>query len=527
MTPWKSFMGIIMPAADSISRERPAGAAQAQTTATALLVSALLAAALFRAYLIAASSFPINDGGFFIPFIDGIAARFPGIPASVPYNGADIPFGYPPLSFWIAALLTALGLDKLEVLRVLPILFNFVSILLFALLLLRTGHSRLFTAVALLFLGTRVRAFEWLIMGGGLSRGLGSIFLLLTLLAVLPAFAERRVAPPPRAMIVAGAAVAGAILSHLEWGLLAAASVAIASALGSARIKTFVTSTLIAASVAILLIAPWLAFVLSAHGPNPFLAASASSKWELARLVELLGFLARTVATNPFLLLGGLALLARRRYFWLALLFTVIFVTPRHASTATGLPLSVIAAVGVFAAHDLLVRLAPRRIVATVLVVAAVLGLSAFRLYRDLPGYRETAQELSVSRRSAMAWIAANTPDAAYALVTPQPWEYDRAAEWFPTLSAARNLTTVQGSEWLAGGAFAERVVMARALKAARSCPDLVQALRAYGAIDFVWAEFGRSCFEQSGYARVYANRQVAILRAPSCVIDPPSGARP
>lgn len=84
------------------------------------------------------------------------------------FNGFDIPFAYPSLSFWFAALLTKAGLDALDVVRVLPILVNIVYVLLFAWLLLRLGHSRLFTAVVMLFFCTRLRSSEWLVMGGGL-----------------------------------------------------------------------------------------------------------------------------------------------------------------------------------------------------------------------------------------------------------------------------------------------------------------------------------------------------------------------
>lgn len=166
-----------------------------ESFSTSMLLVTLMAALAFRLYLLFAYDFPINDGALFLEFIRATTATFPSLPTEVAYNGLLLPFAYPPLSFWMGALLTKLGFDSLALVRVLPILMNMAYVLLFALLLLESGRSRTFTALAILLFAVNLRSFEWLLMGGGMSRGLGSLFLILALLAVKLSDAEKRTSP--------------------------------------------------------------------------------------------------------------------------------------------------------------------------------------------------------------------------------------------------------------------------------------------------------------------------------------------
>lgn len=498
----------------ALGRTDSPGIASEGPAATAVLAAVLAAAIAFRLYLLATTNFPLNDGALFLEFVRATAASFPALPTTVAYNGVEIPFTYSPLSFWVGALLTKLGFPALEVVRVVPILINTGYVLLFAALLRRAGHSRLFIAAALLFFITRVRSFEWLVMGGGLSRGFGALFFILALIALAPLFAQERRQVRLQTMPLAGVATGAAILSHLEWGIDAAAAVILAVAVGSPDVRTFVTRCLIAGAAALTVIAPWLLSVVGTHGVDPFLAAGGSSKWGAAAVFELVMFLVRTAATNPFVMLGCVALLAGRQLFWIGLLIAIIVLTPRHAGTAANLPLAVTAAVGAFAAHALLSRVVRVRPAAFVAIAAAFLALTAVRVWRDGRLYGQTVRELSSAQRGAMAWVAGHHPGAAFALVTRPPWESDHAAEWFPTLARARSVGTVQGSEWLDDGVFIKREAMARAIKGSTGCRDLLDATAAYGRVDYVWAEFGPTCFANYGLQPIFANSEVTIFRA-------------
>jgi len=67
---------------------------------------------------------------------------------------------------------------------------------------------------------------------------------------------------------------------------------------------------------------------------------------------------------------------------------------------------------------------------------------------------------LTGEQQAAMRWVAEHTPpDSTFLIVTgSQSPTRDRIAEWFPALSGRVSVTTAQGYEWLAGGAFQRRV---------------------------------------------------------------------
>src|SRR5919204_6989211 len=84
---------------------------------------ALLFALAARLPYFARSNFPLNDGGLFVAMSQDVLANHFALPAVTSYNAADrIPFGYPPLAFYIVAGLHALlGTDLLTLARWVPL----------------------------------------------------------------------------------------------------------------------------------------------------------------------------------------------------------------------------------------------------------------------------------------------------------------------------------------------------------------------------------------------------------------------
>jgi hypothetical protein len=500
-------------AADAVLAEdggRPGGAP------AALFLGLVIAAVVgLRLHLLLLTDFPINDGGLFLEFVRGTAAVFPRIPESIGYNGLDIPFGYPPLSFWLGALLTKAGIDALGVVHALPILMNIAYALLFAILLLRSGLGRFVTALVLLFFLVNLRSYEWLAMGGGMSRGLGSLFLLLALLAVGIPSRKRRPPLPLSRLLLTGAAVGGAILSHLEWGLLAASSVVAIHALGCRSLADFIRSCFVTGIVALALILPWLGTVMATHGIEPFLAAGRTSQSGLANSIEQLLWLAKTNVFNIFIALGGLALVRRRRFFWIVFFLLCAFVTPRHGPTPAVLPLSVFSGIGVTIAYRLL-RLAVRpAALAGGITSAMVIAMLGFQYHQEQEERRAVAQPLRPEQREAMAWVRRNQAGSRFAMLSDSAtWQADRSAEWFPVLAGAASLTTVQGREWLPGGDFRDREEKVQALKASRTCEALLRNLKALEPPQFIWAETMKHCFAAPAYSPIFRNSAVTIFRA-------------
>ncbi|HTE83970.1 MAG TPA: hypothetical protein VK821_04495, partial [Dehalococcoidia bacterium] len=84
---------------------------------------------LVRWRYIAVADFPLNDGGMFYVMTRELQRSHYLLPAFTSYNGAHIPFAYPPLGFYLAGLLSAgLHLSLLTVFRFLPLLVNLATI---------------------------------------------------------------------------------------------------------------------------------------------------------------------------------------------------------------------------------------------------------------------------------------------------------------------------------------------------------------------------------------------------------------
>ena len=75
---------------------------------------ATLAATFFLAFIVRGrhvllAGSPVNDGGMFATMSADIQRAGYALPAFTSYNGADIPFAYPPFALYLAALIEDLS----------------------------------------------------------------------------------------------------------------------------------------------------------------------------------------------------------------------------------------------------------------------------------------------------------------------------------------------------------------------------------------------------------------------------------
>jgi hypothetical protein len=515
-----------------------------------LLAAALAAGLAVRLHLLHATDFPINDGALFVAFIEAIVPVFPRLPDTVAFSGLSIPFAYPPLSFWLAAGAVRLGAQPVLLVHQLPIVMNAAYLLLFAALLLRTGHSRLFTAVASFVFGTTFLSYEWLVMGGGLSRGLGSVLLLLTLLVLLPAPAGQEAAWRWRRPLAGGLCVGLALLAHLEWGLLAAFSAVACCTMARQGLGGTVRALVLVAAPAAAVVAPWFWSVVEVHGLEPFIAAARTGS--LQRLDAAPGGIGKVAWSFnlllPFLAIGGLAVLRSRDAFWLAFLVAALVLTPRGGRTPAMLALAVLSATGLLTVAGLARRWpAPGR--QPGLAAGAAVVLAAVLAVRTVPALQPDRRfvVLPAEIRDAMAWVGTRHPGSHFAVLNDLPWYYNASAEWFPVLAQAVNTTTVQGREWLPDHDFRRAELAVQALNTSTSCEQVLRSLQAFARADFIWAEAVdlqartasppsdstpagsaatsrgglhgpgtvAGCFEGGAYEEVHANARVRIFRVP------------
>ncbi len=447
----------------------------------AIPIAVLFALAVRLPYVLS-SDFPLNDGGMFVSMSRDLLANHFALPAETTYNAAGIAYAYPPLAFYLVAAISALsGLDAIAIARFLPLLANVATVGMAALLareVLPSGWAALVGAIVFALVP---RSYEWMIMGGGLTRAFGYLFAVACIVAA--SRTARRYSPGGLALCALLAALA--LASHLEEGLFALYTVVLVFVLSGQRILPSLLACAAVGLGAVVLSAPWWGVVVAEHGLAPFLAASRTSDW--STFSDQLGALGSFVSTPSVVLslLGALALigtilcLVRVDLFLPLWLLAVFVITPRSAQSEAALPLAFLASLGacevvapsvVRAFRQRHERLMPglARIRLSLAghwlgfgTLAVLLALVAI-FWRQVPTDPYSLNTLPAGERQAMAWIASETPpdERFLVLASTWSWEEDMVGEWFPVLAQRPSTITPQGAEWLPADDHAHRVCM-------------------------------------------------------------------
>ena len=435
-----------------------------------ILILAIFIGAFMRFNPTFLSGFPINDGGMFAVMLDELKANHYLLPVSTSYNHLNIPFVYPPLGFYLGDFTSELfGWTSIEILRWMPALFSTLSILAFYLLALRLLKKKYHAAVATLFFALMPRAYWWYIMGGGLTRALGQLFMLLTLASLVRLYEENGRIDIFWAGLFGGMAV----MSHPEAAVYTLAS-GLFFWIMISRNRTGFINSIFVALIVLVVSAPWWGTVIHFHGLEPLMRGSTTGQ----RFVAIFNLFFFTFTEESFAaliaILGliGIAYCLYRKEYLLPLWMVVPFLAAgRSATNPAAIPLAMLAAVGlidvVFAPFqrrrsDLSnpeepesedsIPAAERNIFIFILIYLIV---SAYQFGSGLSN-----MILSPPNREAMTWVRENTPASArFIVLTGDSSVFcDAVSEWFPALSGRQNLTTIQGTEWTQGPNFANYV---------------------------------------------------------------------
>jgi hypothetical protein len=447
----------------------------------ALVVAAIGLGVAVRATHVVSSDFPLNDGGLFYAMARDIQDADYALPAATSYNGEGIPFTYPPLGFYAAAILddfTPLAL--MDAFRFLPLLATCLTVPAFYLLAQSMLRSRVAVVVAVFAFALMPRSFVWLLMGGGVTRSLGLLFAILALYFVRTMYTRRDASLALPAALLCAAT----ILSHLETGWFLAFSAALFFlAYGRDRVGVRYSAVVVAATC--LLVSPWLISVLAEHGTRPLLAAQetggsifSDGETREATLLAVAHFFSTSEPYLPLLgilgLLGTLVCLASNRYLLPAWWLAIVLLDLRAFPTFTTVPLAMLTGVG-FAEVLLpaLMRYAQPadpeaekgfvgRVPGPALVVGGLALFVVAGAFLNTPGKGGEVSllvSLSEDQRQSMEVVSQNSPpDSRFLVVPDSGWEVAKVAEWFPVLAQRPSITTVQGTEWVPGGAFESRV---------------------------------------------------------------------
>jgi hypothetical protein len=413
------------------------------------MLAVTFAGALIRLGPALVSPFPLHDGGFFVVMIRDIRAAGMTLPATTSYNGGGIPFDYPPLALWLAAVLPV---DPLMIVQFAGPLAAVLTVPMVYKLALELLPGRPYAYVSALLYAVVPRGWDWLVAGGSVTRAPG------LLLALVGIWMMLRVYRRCGSRYVVGAGLCGglAVVTHPEAGVLVAVAFGLL-ALVHVRSRGELRTTIWVAVGVCVPVLPWLALLASrgslqdllhagSLGANPVATAISLFRWDIAD--EILA-----PAVLALGLIGALALARRRWLFIVIWLLTELGLSVRGAATYACIPLSLAASVGLYDAIGRGILRIPRRMVfhsnAVRGILLMVLAWSAFNIVGIWYAKDPPFDGLSSSGLDTMAWVKANTPaDSRFVVVSGQPWPNDAYGEWLPALTDRVSLATVQGREW-------------------------------------------------------------------------------
>jgi hypothetical protein len=440
-----------------------------EKTSIGLVGIALILGFFVRLVYVFQDDFPINDGGLFYAMVLDLQANGFLIPAVTQYNLSDLPYAYPPLAFYLTGFLnSSFGFDLLSLMRWIPLLFNILSIPVFYHFSKQLFKDPVRAALATLFFALLKPGYEWLIMGGGLTRSPALFFSLVALdryLALIQTDEKRT-----RKIVTVSIFYALTFLSHMEIGWFTTYSLALLWFFKGRTWKNFISSAIIAAGAFIATSPYWLQ-VMQHHSLQPFLAGLFSGGYSpFLSVFELFYFNFTEELIFPILatiaLIGVVIALVRREYLLPVWLVMNAILDARSVNRSDVIPAAMLISIGIVDGAFLLIRkytestkhqsgnseatsgLFTRSGILIIYILCIQVALTAY-----LARYTDQAltHVLSRGNREALIWIKANTPPDAKFISLPSStwWETDTVGEWFPALAERTNLLTVQGSEWL------------------------------------------------------------------------------
>lgn len=451
-----------------------------QEWAWTFLALAILFGAFVRILPGLLTGFPINDGGMFAVMMRDLRANGFTLPISTTYNAAGIPFAYPPLGFYIGAFAERSGLSETASLTWLPMTFTVLTIPAFYFLAGQLLEDRPRAALAAVFFALAPGNYIWLLMGGGLTRSLGMLFLILALTFVHRAFRERSWGSASAASLFCALTV----LSHPQSALLLAIGCAIFWVfLGRSRSGVLLATGI--AGAAALISMPWWGTVVAHHGFGVFLSAGQSGDLR-ASLQTLFANLFSRQTILPFSTLFwvlGLALtIYQRRFILLVWGFLPFLIDQRSAPITTSLLYPMLAAIGFLDvmpaffnfSHTRTWKFEPDQEMFNRPALSMMMLGITFYLFVECVFHASIIRTISLGPASVemMVWVRENTPaESSFLILTGrEDVMTDPVQEWFPAIAVRHSETTLQGLEWTLQDEFNARWAQLAALQ---SCADV------------------------------------------------------
>ncbi len=262
-------------------------------------------------------SFPSGFSGLYTLMADEISQSGFSLPLSVPYYGpGGIPFAYPPLGFYLMAIITSVfRIPDFEYLRFAPAIFMWLSMVPLSLITLEFTKSRAAAIIASVLVAGSQRIFFLQGTSGGIVRGLAFLFALTAIYFFILADQRKQ---KIKFAAIAGVFIGLTGLTHLSY-LQFVVLFVIAYFLPRLFSKSNWLITLIAGNTAILIVTPWVMTMIFRFGWGIFEGAfqSHGNDW----LVLMLQDTRRIIPWSEYSLIP----LFDARFLWGMILLGLIF----------------------------------------------------------------------------------------------------------------------------------------------------------------------------------------------------------
>lgn len=439
---------------------------------------------LIRIRLVTRADLPLNDGGMFYSITDQIVRSNFSFPHYINYNISEIPFAYPPLGFYIMAVVQSVTQIELLVLfKYVPLLFALIILPLYYILSRLLFDDKAKALLSLVIFSTIPLGFIWFIMGGGLTRGIGCIFALLSIIFLMYYFKNKY----RSFVVISVVCLSLTFLSHLIWSLFAVIVLAVIIVCAKNHLREKVQMALIYSLGLCLIVGPWILQVTAHHGLQPFVYVLTTSG-ESAGLYSFFSF--ENYIREPFpqiitvTAFGGFYVsILRKRYDLVILALCVLVFGGRGVPHMLPFVYPLLASYCVieFLVPSLGKRTALQKshiniISATkihALLIAAIFLLHGILWIKNLLDSDYVyLKGINTKHLEVFDWIRSHTrTDDEFIIISGDEnssWAAEFVAEWFPALAHRKSLYTVQATEWTAD--FSEKKQQYSHLK---QCQDI------------------------------------------------------
>jgi hypothetical protein len=472
-------------------------------------VLVLITAVFISSTYLLTHRYPAYGAGLFLKISETIVRGNYAFPDRVMgYTRSGVPFAYPPLTFYVNAVLLDLGVSPLRISRMLPAIVTSAAFVPYFYLAREFLPSSGKAGVAAIIAAVTPMLLQWHLSAGGIVRAPAFFLLLSGLYVGIRLFRYRT-----RLSLVVGPVLFGLLLlTHPTYSVFFAASYVLFF-LREQRSLEGLGRGLVVAGGGLLIASPWIVRVTSTHGIDVFTSAAGTHGGLGAGVTVFLDRVGDPFVSFPaifvwyVLLLLGIYSLVRRRQYFLPLWFGVSVFLMDEIRFAF-IPGVMILTIGV---SDVLPAIRARlfgtertptsQIAVTAVVLCLLVSLGglfvagqSFTSHDSMPAFIDREDT------TAMSWVRAETPSDAEFVVIGD------AAEWFPYFTDRTILVGPWGVEWKTPTAYQRQMDAYKGLSDCDTAGCLTHTLRSNGRHpEYLYVPKGQ--YTVRGFSSVQSNR--------------------